>query len=85
MRGNKCAENQGNHPAGDVKVLVDPMLRGLVIEAVDVVDVDRNIGIREVCARRWGYAIANKDQNPCECCPCRQSAFVISQSAQRPQ
>src|ERR1035441_8129381 len=45
MRGQKGDEPQHAQPEDDIKVLVDPVLRLLVVESVEIINVDGKVGI----------------------------------------
>src|ERR1039458_7228122 len=82
--GEKSGEPQHAKPQDDIKVLVDPVLRLLVVESVNIINVDGEVGVGQMGAGGRSKKIADEHQ-PCgQAGPGRQSPFVVAQAEQEP-
>ncbi len=72
-------------PADDVNVLVDPGLRMLIVEAVSIIEIDRNVGIGQMRAGGRREPIANQHERGGQRGPGNQRAFVVTEPAQQPE
>src|ERR1019366_1802339 len=82
--GKKGDEPHHAKPQDDIKVLVDPVLRLLVVETVKIINVDGEVGGGQMGARGRSKKVADEPQ-PCgQAGPGRQSPFVVAQADQEP-
>ena len=65
MGGQEGDEPQHAKPKDDIEVLVDPGLWLLVVETVNQIDVDREVGVDRMGARGWSEQISAKTQSIC--------------------
>ena len=85
MGGEEGGEPQHAKPEDDIKVLVDPALRLPVVEAVNIINVDGEIGVGQMGARRRSKKAADQHQPRGQAGPGGQSPFVITQATQEPK
>jgi hypothetical protein len=52
VSGEKGGEPQRAKPQDDIKVLVDPGLRLLVVETINIIEVDGDVGVGQMGASR---------------------------------
>ena len=84
MGWEKGDETQYAKPQQDIEVLVCPGLRPLVVESVNIIDIDGDVGVRQMGAGGRGKKVADEHQ-PCgQNHPSRQSPFVVAQADQEP-
>ena len=84
MRGQKHKQPQCAQPEQDVQVLIDPMLRLLVVEAIDIIEIDRQIGISRVGAGGRGEPVAGQHQLGGHHGPAHQRPSIVAQPEQEP-
>jgi hypothetical protein len=84
MRGKKGGKPKHGHPQDDIKILIDPMLWLLVVESVNVINVDGDIGIRRVRSGRQGTKVAHQRQTCGQDGPGKQCPPVIAKPVQEP-
>ena len=84
MGGKKGDEPQRAQPHDDIKVLIDPTLRLLVVEAVKIIDVDWNIRVAQVRSGRGRKKVADESQPCSKAGPSGQAPLVVAQAEQQP-
>src|ERR1019366_9215115 len=82
--GKKGDEPHHAKPQDDIKVLVDPVLRLLVVEAVKIINVDGEVGVGQMDASRRSKKVTDKHQPSGQAGPGRQSPFIIAKPEQQP-
>ena len=61
MSREKRSEPERTNPQNNIKVLIDPPLRFLVVEAINIIDVSRGVGVRQMDSRSGRKKITNHD------------------------
>jgi hypothetical protein len=84
MSGKKGDEPQRGQPQDNVQVLIHPRLRLLVVEAVNIIEIDRKTGVDRMGAGGSGEKVADQYQPGGYRGPGEQGSFVIAEANQKP-